>query len=445
VSNGCSNFTNATYWFVTDNITFNFISQIPDDILVNTTGYVAITYNVTTASTGLNKTSLLIAHALNNTRTLHLNNSYTLYADNWIADKKRAINRNYPYWFETEFNYTVGDDTLGDIGEWAVHNETLYENITINSEGSNWINFTHTIAVLENLFGNIFLVNREAQTIENKTSTSYDVYKDVAARVIFNMSDTQWWSDTEYNNTYYTLHFYAEAVSPDRDLLVYFANESYTTGNPLTSEYCELIGSVTTGQGYDYTILNSSYFDISFSADTNGTIGSVSMTDNFSFIFASNSKDSTHKWIVYYADDNITILGEYHNFNNTVSSMTCPDKGVTWTFQNGTIDAFLTYAHLDAIDRIMYKVYCQMNGTTTGDGQWSSTQIDVLEVGNLPPNTPNVITPNGTLNYTVGDIINVTYSWLGDPNLDTCWLNMTVHDTAHSIFYYLILKYPLRQ
>jgi len=39
--------------------------------------------------------------------------------------------------------------------------------------------------------------------------------------------------------------------------------------------------------------------------------------------------------------------------------------------------------------------------------------------------------------YAIGDIINVTYSWLGDPNLDTCWLNMTAVDSADVLIHYI--------
>jgi hypothetical protein len=237
------------------------------------------------------------------------------------------------------------------------------------------------------------------------------------------------------------LHFYAQDNNSDSNLKVYFANNSYVSGNPLTSPYCELIGVVESTDSYAYTVLNSSYYDLSFSTDTNGSVGSVGMSDNFSFIFASNSKDSVNKWDLFFADDNITILSEYHDFFNSTCSMTCPDKGVTWSYENGTIDSFLTYGHLQGIDRIMYKVYVQMNGTGIGDGYWSSVQVDVLDEVNIQPNYPNVITPNGTaptVNYTVGDIINVSYSWLGDPNLDTCWLNITVHNyTDDSLVYYL--------
>jgi len=423
-----------------DDIVFNFISQDPSNLYINDTGFINITYNVTSGCSGLNSSSLLIAHVLNNTRNLHLNNTYTLYAENWVADKKCAINRNYPYWFEQEFSYLTGDDSIGDIGEWGVHNISLYEPIDINSQGSNWLNFTHHIPILENLFGNIFLVNHEAMTIENKTGQTFNVYKDNSAKVYFNMSDTQWFTDTEYNNTYYTLHFFAEPVNPTENLLVYFANSSYVDGNPLISPYCELIGVVTPLQSYAYSVLNSSYYDISFSSDTNGTVGSVSMTDNFSFIFASNSKDSVEKWVIYYADDNITIIEEYHDFYNSSCTSISSDKGKTWVTQDATIDTFLTYGHLDNIDKIMYKVYCQTNCTTTGDGSWSSIHIDILDEANLQPNIPNVILPNGTdptVNYTVGDIVNITYSWLGDPNLDTCWLNITVHDASHDIVYYL--------
>jgi hypothetical protein len=431
---------NGSIYNRTDMITFNFISQTPSNIRVSDTGFADIIYNITTGWSGLNRTSLLMAHVLNNTLNLHLNNTYTLYAENWVPDKKNAINRNYPYWFEQEFSYLAGDNSIGDIGEWAVHNETLYEPITITGQGSNWLNFTHHIPILENLFGNIFLVNHEAITVENKTDQSFDVYYDDVAKIRFDMTNTQWFNDTEYNNTYYTLHFNAEGISANEDLKVYFANDSYVSGRPSVSEYCELIGTIDKNEPYEYTVLNSSYHDISFSTDTYGYVGSVAMTENFSFIFTSNLGGSDHKWVIHYADDNITIIDEYHDFNITTCSSISTDRGNTWVARNGTIDAFLTYGHLQDIDRIMYKVYCQMNDTSTGDGQWSDTRIDVLDETNVQPNNVNIVTPNGTAptkDYVTGDIINVTYTWLGDPNLDDCWINVTVQNSSNVNIFYL--------
>jgi len=33
--------------------------------------------------------------------------------------------------------------------------------------------------------------------------------------------------------------------------------------------------------------------------------------------------------------------------------------------------------------------------------------------------------------------VNITYSWLGDPNLDTCWVNITALDASHNIVHYI--------
>ena len=63
------------------------------------------------------------------------------------------------------------------------------------------------------------------------------------------------------------------------------------------------------------------------------------------------------------------------------------------------------------------------------------------ETTNSPPNNPDVVSPNGespTDFYTVGDTINITYNWSGDPNSETCDIKITAHEgETDNVAYYI--------
>ena len=275
---------------------------------------------------------------------------------------------------------------------------------------------------------------------EDKTNQVFDVYRDNIVKVSYNMSDTCWWDDMQYNNTNYGFHINAApSAGTNKPLRIYYANSSYT-GNPQISPYTELIGQIQPTDSYGITPLNSNYYHITFSSDHDGSVGTVEMTENFSFIFETAQANIGAKWNIYYADDIHDHTTHIHNFNDTNSTFISGDDGDTYTKTNGTIDTFIAYAKLDSTDEIMFKAYAQMNGTTHGAGSWSSVDTELIDEANLPPNNPDIVLPDGTYtsdNYTIGDIINITYGWLGDPNHETCWVNTTVHNSTHDIVYWL--------
>lgn len=434
--------SNETYYFDTDEITFTPISLVPEDILITTTGSGVITYNLSTTTSGINGTSVFITHLMNSTEVLdsdcQLNTSYILEETDWLVDKYGAGSRAEDHWFEM-FNAS-GTGEIGYPGQWRVKNDTLSSGFVVNSHGPTWYNFSITVPV-ENLFGKIMMGNPPVMRAEDKAGQTFEVYKDNITKVSFNMSDTCFWDDSQYNNTNYGFHVYgAPSGGTNKPLRVYFANDSYT-GNPQTSPYTELIGQIDPGDSYELEPANSKYYHISFSTDHNGLVGTVGMTENFSFIFETSQANIGACWNIYYADDNTTHGDHYHDFYNNTCSYLSTDDGTTWSNTPGIIDTWMAYAKLDSTDEIMYKVYAQINDTTTGDGQWSATGTELIDEGNFAPNNPDVITPNGTSptdQYTIGESINITYNWLGDPNHETCWVNTTVHDNTTDVITYYV-------
>jgi len=437
-----TDWTNETYYFDTDAITFNPISLVPADVLLNSTGSGAITYNLTTTTSGINATSVFIAHLMNSTEATNyncqLNTSYILEEENWLNDKYGAGSRSEDYWFDM-FN-TSGTGEIGYPGQWRVKNETLTTGFVVNSHGSTWYNFTVTIPV-ENLFGKIMMGNPPMMRAEDKTGQVFDVYKNNIVKVAYNMSDTCLWDDNNYNNTKYGFHIYASpSGGTTRPLRVYFANSSYI-GDPQVSQYAELIGQIDPADTYEIEPVNSKYYHIGFSTSPSGLVGTVGMTENFSIIFETSEVTAIKKWSIYYADDNHSDPGHYHDFYNNTCSYLSTDDGDTWSNTPGIIDTWMSYAKLDSTGEIFYKVYAQINDTTTGDGQWSATGTELIDEANFAPNNPDVITPNGTSptdQYTIGETINITYAWLGDPNHETCWVNITVHDNTTDIITYYV-------
>jgi len=440
---GTDNTTSDIYEFTTeaDTITFTEISFTPADILLTSTGNAVITYNISTGGTGLNATSIFFTHAMNSTSVINgcqTNTSYILEETDWLDDKYGAGSRNEDYWFEM-FNAS-GTDELGYPGEWRVKNDTLTTGFVLNDMGDYYYNFTLTTSV-ENLFGKIMMGNPPLMRAEDKTGQTFDVYKDNIVKVAYNMSNTCFWNESQYNNTNYGFHINAApSGATNKPLRVYFANDSYT-GNPQISPYTELIAQVDTGDSYEISPLNSNYYHVSFSTDSDGNVGTVGMTENFSFVFETAQANAAAKWNIYYADDYVVHEGHVHDFYNNTCSYLSTDDGDTWANTDGIIDTFVVYADLENTSEIEYKLYAQMNGTATGSGSWSATQTELIDESNIAPNCPDIVTPNGTAPtdfYDVGDTINITYGWLGDPNHETCWVNITAYDNDTGLIAYYL-------
>ena len=421
--------TTETFDFTTeiDAVTITRVSYSPANIRVNTTSPINILFNVTTGSTGINQSSLLIAHTVNQTTAGYgYNFTYRILRD---SVELRSMNRDEDRWFE-KFNAITGTGEIGYYGEWGVHDNSSAK-FNVVSYGSNWTTVRFDGATLvPHLFSNIWYIDRT--DMHHNSSGIFDIYGTTAYKTNFNMTGTEFYDDNHYNDTLYQFYYNCnDTGTPGKPLKVYLYNESYTSGKPSISDYCVLIDEQNDNAVADYLADNSSYWGMNFSTNNAGYVGTLKMTSEFGFIFITRAGTIANKYDLAYCDTNTSG----RDFNNSQFVEYSSNNGLAWSTQNGTIDCHLKYAKLDNTSRLEYKVYAN---DTSGNEAWSTIYTDLIDVVNVPPNPADILTQNGTVTeYTVGDIVNITYKWIGDPNQEVCWVNTTCHNETHVIIAYI--------
>jgi len=419
---------NGSIYNTSDAVTITRIAYLPVNIRINDTSYINITFNITTGWTPINQSSILFVHTVNQTAAgFGYNFTYRMLRD---SVELRSMNRNEDKWFE-KFNSITGTGEIGYYGEWGAHDNTSIK-FNVVDYGSNWttVRFNNLTTLVPHLFSNIWYIDRT--DVQDNSSSIFDVYANFAYKTKFNMTNTDFYTDPQYNGSLYQFYYNMnDTGSPNKPVKIYLANESYVSGKPATSDNCVLIGEHYDNDVADYLIRNSSYWGINFSTNSAGYVGTLKMTDLFYFIFVSRAGDITNKYDLAFCDTNTSG----RDFNNSQFVEYSINGGTAWSTQNGTIDCHLKYAKLDDSSRIEYKVYANDTG---GNEAWSTVYTDVIDIVNVPPNPTNILTQNGTITeYTKGDIINITYRWIGDPNQDVCWVNTTCLDSAHAIVAYI--------
>jgi len=409
-----------------DAVTITRVSYSPINIRINDTSYIDILFNITTGWTAINQSSLLFAHTINQTAlTDCLNFTYRILKDSVI---ERAMNRDEGRWFE-QFNAS-GTGEIGYVGEWGVHDNTSVKFDVVDS-GTNWTTVKFDgVTTVPHLFSNIWYIDRT--DMQDNASQIFDIYDSFAYKAKFNMTDTCFYDDPQYNNSLYQFHYNAnDTGTPNKPLKIYLANESYTSGKPSKSDYCVLLKDHLDDEVADHTLRNSSYWGLNFSTNETGYVGSLKLTSEFYFIFIGKAGDISNKYDLAFCDSN----NSGRDFNNSDFTEYSSDGGNNWVIQNGTIDCHLKFAKLDNTSRIDYKVYAN---DTSGNEVWSTVYTDLIDVVNIPPNPADILTQNGTITqYNTYDIINITYKWIGDPNQETCWVNTTCHDDSHAVVAYI--------
>jgi len=412
-----------------DAVTITRVSYSPTNIRINDTSYVDILFNFTTGSTPINESSILFAHNVNQTAAGNgLNFTYRILKD---SVELRSDNRDEDYWYE-KFNAS-GTGELGYHGEWGVHDNTSVKLIYVDS-GSNWttMRFNTATTLVPHLFSNIWYIDRTDLQDEIKTDQIFDIYGNNAYKAKFNMTGTDFYSDPQYNNSLYQFYYNAnDTGTPNKALKVYLANASYVSGKPDKSDYCVLIDEHLDDDIADYSIRNSSYWGVNFSTNETGYVGTLKLTEQFYFIFITKAGDISNKYDLAFCDSNVSN----RDYNNSDFTEYSSDGGQSWAIQNGSIDCHLKFAKLDNTSRIDYKVYAN---DTSGNEAWSTVYTDLIDVINVPPNPTDILTQNGTItSYNIGETVNITYKWIGDPNQDTCWVNTTCHDSDHNVVDYI--------
>ena len=407
-------------------VTITKISQTPLNVKTDTRGFFTVVFNVTTNTGGATIDKYFFAHEVLIGGLDNHNWSYRLPAYSKNPDKLRSCNRNEGGWFEI-FN-SSGNNQLGDMGSYGVHanGDPL---ITLDDSGPKSVLVNYTCHI-ENIMPQIWYVDRT--DLQDAQKINLPVFVGSKVMTTFNMSDTDYWDNERYLNTtnffYYSFDY---GVAPSLPLYIYYVNESYTTGDPASSPYCTIIGDVYPGTPSTWSNRNSTYWNVSFAIDNNGMIGTVKHTQQFSFIFGSAVRIAKQYLIKYTIDD---YSSSSMNFSLTNFTKTTADSGTTWNDREGTVDCYLTFFNNSGTDTIKYRFYAN---DTSGASKWSANYTEVVDSTNQVPNAMRMIYPSLGANYTEFQTIPIVYEWIGDPNKDTCWVNITLVNSSHVIVDYV--------
>ena len=199
----------------------------------------------------------------------------------------------------------------------------------------------------------------------------------------------------EYN----TLAIYAINQTPtSRDLRFYYCNESYTSGNPGSSQYCTNFFTLPADTPYvSYPIGDVTYYLIPLGINTTtGMIGDVKVTETSYIILRGPTNGDG--WDIGYVSQ-VTR-------DDTIQ--TSSNIGSTWTNFEGTVDAHIH--QFDGTDSLWYYVCAN---DTLGNSGCSSTRQDLMDLYGLPPTAPDVHSPT---NKTYTEPIWINYTEAISPN-----------------------------
>jgi len=400
-----------------DSITF--ILETPLNISMDDIEPTTIVINITSNSTRIRNETILFARTASWNNTPQ-NSSFMLPALDVAPNGVRGHGRNLGYWFE-EFNQS-GTGELSTLGKWSCGALPNASQFTVLAWGSNW-----TRVQVEpcscNLFPKFWYLDRKKMILEDKTDQYVPIYEHNKLKTEFNLTntptDTQYWSNDWLNATWH-IFFNANTSSGTEPLNVYYANSSYTTGPVASSPYTSFLGSVDVGDPYDYSISNSNYYAITFSSN-NGKIGTVTLTNSYYFIFASDAKYDD-AWKLYYANDSSTINGRTFDFENTSVAQISTNNGTSWHgLGNDTTDDEVLWLKFDegAGDNLVdsSEIYSghYHNGTRHG-ATWNASGHEgaCLDFNGTTDYVNVTNDPDGHLNFTTEMTVSC---WINSANL----------------------------
>ena len=387
-----------------------FGTQTPSDIMWNSTGFFNIPFNITDED-GINESSIVVFHGVNHSHgsVEHWNWS------NRVLDKKafedwRGCNRNESEWWES----VVWKESSNDIWSFAGHDTdsdsmSLIDNSAIHS----YWNYTHDPVQL--MFPSSWYVDRTEISSENKTNQYIEIYKNRPVKIAYNLSV----HDLTENFTSYD-YLNIEPQGSSYDLINYVCNSSYSTGNPVNSDYCQAGFHVTGSESRTLTMKNSSYIEKT-NGGTEGSYGQVVLTNNMFLVLTSSDPTSANAYRLYYANNSVT---GNTNFNETNVMWTSVNNGVAYTQYSGTPDFWHSPAQED-YDKVVYYVYVCDNFNNCVNSTW---QEDTLQAEpNLPPIAPTMTNPLESYNETIPFYINWTTA--GDPEGDDYNASVYLYNT----------------
>jgi hypothetical protein len=231
-------------------------------------------------------------------------------------------------------------------------------------------------------------------SIDNKVHTKVTLgsQNNYVLTEFYNVSGTKQWG-------YYEIM--ANSTVGANPSSVYYCNSTYTTGDVSLNANCALISTRTATSAFDHCHTNAScHIGFQFAINTTAqTIGSVKVTSTSYFVFGK-SKD----WNYF------TIAG----IVRPSMQKTTVNKGLTWTVNN----AIIVDTHLHQFDNSENQTfhYYVCANDTAGNETCSSVRTDLMELGELPPSSPNVYSPAEDEIFITGAVIDINYTQSISPN-----------------------------
>jgi len=159
-------------------------------------------------------------------------------------------------------------------------------------------------------------------------------------------------------------------------LRLYYCNSTYSTGNPVLSDNCIDFYNYDSSQTANHTHFYSNHSVAPFPINGSGFIGDVLVTNISNFLF--RSRPGVNAWNVYYIP----------NGSRAGATELSINAGLTWTEQTFTIDAHLH--QFDGTETVNYFISICDNLGNCGN---STLRTDKIELGGIPPSSPNVYNP----------------------------------------------------
>ncbi len=383
--------------------TITFVSQTPSDLNESSTEPLSIIINITDPS-GVNTSRVAFFAGINHTLTqefYHYNWTWRYPANALQPDMRRAENRNMSYWFES----VVFKENPNDIWTFAGYDNTTLP-FDVISEGSDYITINITFDTAQDIFPQIFPISKKYLTSEDKTGQYISLHTNNWVKIKFYPS--VFYNYTTENYTIYISFNIDPSFTPNNQPLeIYFCNSSYTTGDPLDSDYCAYVEEIDSTDTRTIVMNQSSYIQNIFYI-ANGYVDGIKVSDE-AYIVLKTTVPAAKAFRLYYADDQIN---QYINFSNFNHAWLSSDNGASWTPISYTPDFYIISTQAER-DKVMYYVYaCDKVGNCAN----SSMQYDSLDPVNHAPIEPLILTP--TQDEKITGLYDITWTTLGDPDFD---------------------------
>ena len=375
-------------------------TQLPD---LNLTDEDNPTYlfNITDNLAGVNASTVIFYHGLNETSTGNMNWSYRYPASAKQPDRLRNDNRN-------ESIQLIEDNAIklytGDIGSYGGHLYGVCEQPHIEDSGIGWILFNETHNY-HHLMSYHIPVDRTDLHSEYKADQYINVYKNHPAIIELHTFPTG------ANRTVH-LELNIDDRNSTTPLLFYFCN---STVSPYTVDYttdanCGFLGTKTDFDTKYKISMNSSYVHIHTGINGAGLLqvnGGIKPTDKMYLYLTTETPIVADAYKLYFANNTVA---DNTNFNETYYLHTYSPP--SWTNRSETPDTQFQ----ETTDNFDIQIYVHACDNATNCINFT-IQTDALgDRPNVPPTTPYLIQPlNGSI---ISGIYNITWLDGSDPEND---------------------------